>query len=99
MKCNKNTCPTGITTHDKDLQSGLDPEDKAVRVMNFVKKIRYGVGIISHSCGVSHPRALKREHVRIVQANGKSVPLNELFPPVRPPAKPRRRTASRVKSA
>ncbi|MEQ9567333.1 MAG: FMN-binding glutamate synthase family protein, partial [Pseudomonadales bacterium] len=25
LQCNKNTCPTGITTHDKDLQRGLDP--------------------------------------------------------------------------
>jgi glutamate synthase domain-containing protein 2 len=81
MKCNKNTCPTGITTHDPHLQRGLDPADKAVRVENFVKKIRYGVGLIAHSCGVRHPRALKRYHVRIMQNNGRSVPFNELFPP------------------
>ena len=81
MKCNKNTCPTGVTTHDRRLQKGLDPEDKAVRVKNFVDKVRYGVGVIAHSCGVSHPRALKRFHVRIVQSNGKSAPLDELYPP------------------
>ncbi len=81
MKCNKNTCPTGITTHDRRLQKGLDPAEKATRVYNFVKKIRYGVGIISHSCGVRHPRALKRYHVRIVQSDGKSVPLDMLYPP------------------
>jgi glutamate synthase domain-containing protein 2 len=81
MKCNKNTCPTGITTHDRRLQKGLNPEDKAIRVRNFVDKVRYGVGVIAHSCGVPHPRALKRFHVRIVQANGKSVPLDELYPP------------------
>ncbi|MEM7424843.1 MAG: FMN-binding glutamate synthase family protein [Pseudomonadota bacterium] len=81
MKCNKNTCPTGITTHDRRLQKGLDPEEKSARVYNFVKKIRYGVGIISHSCGVRHPRALKRYHVRIVQSDGKSVPLDMLHPP------------------
>jgi glutamate synthase domain-containing protein 2 len=81
MKCNKNTCPTGITTHDRRLQKGLNPEDKAIRVRNFVDKVRYGVGVIAHSCGVPHPRALKRFHVRIVQANGKSMPLDELYPP------------------
>jgi glutamate synthase domain-containing protein 2 len=80
MKCNKNTCPTGITTHNRRLQRGLNPEDKAVRVKNFVEKVRYGVGLTAHSCGVSHPRALKRFHCRIVQQNQKSVPLNELFP-------------------
>ncbi len=39
MKCNRNTCPTGITTHDRRLQKGLNPEDKAVRVKNFVEKM------------------------------------------------------------
>ena len=35
MKCNRNTCPTGITTHDKRFQRGLDPENKSVRVKNL----------------------------------------------------------------
>ncbi len=80
LKCNKNTCPTGITTHDKRLQRGLDPEEKSVRVANFVKKLNYGVGIIAHSCGVPHARGLQRFHVRLVQDSGKSVPLDELYP-------------------
>ncbi|MCH9806835.1 MAG: FMN-binding glutamate synthase family protein [Alphaproteobacteria bacterium] len=82
MKCNKNTCPTGVTTHDKHLQRGLDPADKAERVANFVNGIRKGVGTIAHSCGVQHPRALKRFHCRIVQDTGRSVPMDELYPPV-----------------
>ena len=80
LKCNKNTCPTGITTHDRRLQRGLDSADKSVRVKNFVEKIRYGTKIIAHACGVDHPRALKRFHCRIVQGNGKSIPLDELYP-------------------
>lgn len=80
LKCNRNTCPTGITTHDERLQRGLEPTIKAERVANYVDKMRYGVGLIAHSCGVAHPRALKRFHCRIVQANGLSVPLDELHP-------------------
>ena len=80
LKCNKNNCPTGITTHDRRLQRGLDPTDKSERVKNFVGKMRYGVGVIAHSCGARHPRALKRYHVRIVQSDGRSTPLDELFP-------------------
>lgn len=80
MKCNKNTCPTGITTHKKSLQRGLDPADKAVRVMNFVAKMHYGVGVIAHSCGVAHARALKRYHVHLVQANGLAKSFDELHP-------------------
>jgi glutamate synthase domain-containing protein 2 len=82
LKCNKNTCPTGITTHDRRLQRGLNPAEKSVRVKNFVERMRSEVGTIAHSCGVPHPRALKRYHCRIVQANGRSIPLDELYPPV-----------------
>jgi len=80
LKCNKNTCPTGITTHDRRLQRGLDPDDKSVRVKNFVDKMRYGVGVIAHSCGARHPRLLKRYHVRLVQSDGRSRPFDELYP-------------------
>ena len=80
MRCNRNTCPTGITTHKKHLQDGLNPEEKSVRVQHFVERMHKGVGIIAHSCGVPHARALNRHHVRIVQPNGYSVPLSELFP-------------------
>jgi glutamate synthase domain-containing protein 2 len=82
LKCNKNTCPTGITTHDRRLQRGLDPLDKALRVKNYIERVRYDVGAIAHSCGVPHPRALRRYHCRIVQNSGRSVPLDELYPPV-----------------
>lgn len=80
MRCNKNTCPTGVTTHDKRLQHGLDPSDKAVRVANYYKGIIHEVETISHSCGVIRPRLLQRKHVRIVQNNGLSIPMDELHP-------------------
>ncbi len=82
MKCNRNTCPTGITTHDPKLQRGLDPTNKAERVANFVRQIRKEVGVIAHSVGVNHPRQMKRFHVRLVRSDGRSVPLDELYPPI-----------------
>jgi glutamate synthase domain-containing protein 2 len=82
LQCNKNTCPTGITTHDEKLQQGLDPENKAVRVMNYKKNMEYEVGVIAHSCGVKEPRQFRREHARIVGDYGLSVPLNVLHPDV-----------------
>jgi glutamate synthase domain-containing protein 2 len=84
LQCNKNTCPTGITTHDGKLQRGLVPEDKAERVCQYSKNMRKEIGIIAHSCGVPEPRRLKRFHCRIVQDDGRSVPLNELYPDVEP---------------
>ncbi len=84
LKCNRNSCPTGITTHNERLQSGLDPLDKAERVKNYVDKIRYGTGLIAHSCGVAEPRSLQRKHCRIAQGNGQSLPLSDIYPPVFP---------------
>jgi hypothetical protein len=42
------------------------------------------IGTIAHSCGVEEPRALRRMHCRLVMANGRSVPLDELYPDVVP---------------
>ena len=80
LKCNKNICPTGIATHNKRLQKGLNPKDKAVKVANYHDHMVHEVQVISHSCGVSRPRLLKRKHVRIVQSTGYSIPLDELCP-------------------
>lgn len=80
LQCNKNTCPTGITTHNRDLQRGLDPANKANRVANYQKNLVKEVSTIAHSCGVSGPRRLHRHHARIVMPDGMSIPLNELQP-------------------
>ncbi len=80
LQCNKNTCPTGITTHDKKLQRGLDPHDKAERVRRYAQAMHKEIAIIAHSCGVREPRRLKRYHCRIVQDDGRSVPLDHLYP-------------------
>ena len=79
LKCNKNTCPTGITTHDRRLQRGLNPENKSVRVMNYCKNMQKEVEMIAHSCGVDHPRALTRDHVLIVQQDGHSEPFSKVW--------------------
>ncbi|MDA0655320.1 MAG: FMN-binding glutamate synthase family protein [Proteobacteria bacterium] len=80
LKCNKNTCPTGITTHNPRFQRGLNPADKSVRVANYCQNLVHEVEVIAHSCGVGEPRQLRRYHVRIVQANGSSVSLDQLQP-------------------
>ncbi len=80
MRCNRNTCPTGITTHNRRLQRGLDPPTKAVSVANYQRRIEEELKIIAHSCGVAEPRQLRREHCRIVQPDGHSVLLSDLYP-------------------
>lgn len=41
LQCNKNSCPVGITTHLGHLQSGLDIDDKARRVVNYVRSLEH----------------------------------------------------------
>lgn len=80
LQCHENTCPTGITTHNKKLQHGLVAEQKSIRVASYIKNICYEVGVLAHSCGVKNPRELSRRHARIVQENGKSIMLEDLYP-------------------
>jgi len=72
LQCNKNTCPTGITTHQKSLQRGLDPTDKSQRVRHYIENMVHEVGLIAHSCGVAEPRLLQRHHCRIIQPDSSS---------------------------
>ena len=80
LKCNRNTCPTGITTHDPRLQKGLVVAEKDARVAAYARRIVQEVETIAHSVGVTEPRRMRRGHVRIVQADGASVPMDRLYP-------------------
>jgi glutamate synthase domain-containing protein 2 len=87
LRCHQNTCPTGVTTHNKRLQRALVVEEKYLRVANYANGINREIDMIAHSCGVRHARELRREHVRIVQANHQSIALNMLYPYPEPKAK------------
>lgn len=80
LQCNKNNCPTGITTHDEKLQYGLDPENKSVRVANYANNMEKEVKMIAYSCGVKEVRSLRRKHVRIVCDEGRSRSMDEIYP-------------------
>ncbi|BDY06166.1 FMN-binding glutamate synthase family protein [Ferrimonas sp. YFM] len=78
LQCNKNSCPTGITTHDPKLQKGLVVEDKAKRVAHYARNLMHEVGVIAHSCGVREPRLLRRDHAQVINDHGLPVSLNDM---------------------
>ena len=80
LQCNKNTCPTGVTTHNPELQRGLVPAVKADRVAFYHQHLVHEVEMIAHSCGVTEPRRLQRRHAAIVVEGSRSIPLNVLYP-------------------
>ncbi len=84
LQCNKNTCPTGITTHNPRLQKGLDPADKAVKVQHYIENMVHEIGVIAHSCGVREPRFLRRYHASIMVHDGRVRPMNEIYPDEKP---------------
>ena len=79
MQCNKNTCPTGITSHNKKLQYGLDPKNKSVRVMHYAQNMVKEVASIAHACGVEHARKLNRAHARVLISSRDSISMEEFY--------------------
>jgi glutamate synthase domain-containing protein 2 len=80
LRCHTNTCPTGVTTQNRWLQSGLDPADKSVRVRNYSLALERDLQMITHACGLEHPNQLHRGHVIVNVAPGVRKSLVELFP-------------------
>jgi len=88
LRCHTNTCPTGVTTHNRRLQRGLVVEEKYQRVANYARNMNKEIDMIAHSCGLRHAREFRREHVRIVTSAWESVALSTLFPYPSPHAPP-----------
>jgi len=80
LRCHTNTCPTGVTTHNRRLQRGLVVEEKFQRVAWYCRNVNAEIDMIAHSCGLRHAREFRREHVRIVRSAYESVALSTLFP-------------------
>lgn len=79
MQCDKNTCPTGITTHDQGLQRGLVVKEKCKRVAHYQENMIKELYIIANSCGVSNPGLLNRKHARLIIQSNKSISLEDLY--------------------
>ena len=82
LKCNTNTCPTGITTQNPELMFGLDPKEKAVRVYHYHTKTVQSasdiVGIIGHD---SFSKLSPKDIMRRVR-QGQVATLSTVFPEV-----------------
>lgn len=63
LRCNSNTCPTGVATQDPDLREGLVVEEKRVRVARFHKETVESVAEMLGAMGLSHTRELKPWHI------------------------------------
>ncbi len=53
--CHTNTCPTGVATQNKWLQSGINIKDKSIRAHFYFKNFRKELLEMTHACGYEHP--------------------------------------------
>ena len=63
LECNKNTCPTGVTTQNPDLYKGLVITDKTQRVANFHKATVHSAIELLAVAGLKDAGQLTRSHI------------------------------------
>jgi glutamate synthase domain-containing protein 2 len=67
--CNTGFCPTGVTTHNPNLERGLVVEEKRFRTANYLATMRQGVFMLGASCGLNNPTKFERKHVTYRDSN------------------------------
>jgi glutamate synthase domain-containing protein 2 len=80
LECNTNSCPVGVATQDKTLMSGLDVNDKSVRVANFHRKTLKSFTELIAAAGVNSPEKLERKHINRRIGMNLIKKYDEIFP-------------------
>lgn len=79
LKCNLNTCPTGVTTMDPQRVSSLVVEDKKIKVANFHKNTLLGFKELLASSGLTNKNQLSKKLI-MKRVNEKEIQTyNELY--------------------
>ena len=63
LKCNSNHCPVGVATQDKQLEAGLVPSDKKVRVASYHRETITSFAEILGAIGLEDSSKLRPWHV------------------------------------
>jgi glutamate synthase domain-containing protein 2 len=63
LECNRNICPAGIATQNKELMRGLHVGDKSRRVANFHRNTVEAVAEILAACNLQSTELLERKHI------------------------------------
>ncbi len=80
LRCNQNNCPTGVATHDPQLQSGLIVEGKKIRVANFHNETVHSAVEILQACGKRNFQELERKDINRRGDNNRVLSYEELYP-------------------
>ena len=84
LRCNSNTCPTGVATQDPALVQGLVVADKSVRVARFHKETVKSFFEVLGAAGFKNPGELKPWYIlRRISAN-EVRNYSEIYPEIEP---------------
>ncbi|MBI4142467.1 FMN-binding glutamate synthase family protein [Candidatus Uhrbacteria bacterium] len=79
LRCNANTCPTGVTTQDPRLTAGLVIADKKQRVANYhAATVRAFLDMIA-AAGLTHPSDIEPHHVRRRTSSSETRSYDEIY--------------------
>lgn len=79
QKCHTDKCPTGIATQSAWLAKGIDPQQKSVRLANYVDALRGELLHIAQACGYDHPALLGPDDIELMDGTRHGKPLAEVF--------------------
>ncbi len=79
QKCHTDHCPTGVTTHNRWLQAGMDIDDKATRFARYVKTFREELLSLAHAMGYEHPVQVSGDDIEFSTGSNKFTTLRELL--------------------
>jgi len=78
QRCHTDLCPTGVTTHNRWLQKGLNPEVQSLRMARFCQSFRNEIMAVTHACGYEHPAQFTAEDVELSAGPAMFKTLREL---------------------
>ncbi|MFQ6612592.1 MAG: FMN-binding glutamate synthase family protein [Fidelibacterota bacterium] len=84
LECNRNICPTGITTQNPELVAGLAVEEKAPRVARYHYDTVHSLIELLAAAGLEGLQDLDRSYIYRRVSSSEVRRYNEIFPPVEP---------------
>ena len=79
QKCHTGHCPAGVATQNAWLQSGLDVNDKALRLANYIKGFRKELLALSHAAGYEHPAQFRGQDIEFASGVNHFKTLTEIL--------------------
>ena len=84
LECNKNTCPTGVATQDKELVAGLNVKDKKERVASYHHQTVEAFVELLAASGLKNSSQIERRQISRRITMKEVLRYDEIYPPVKP---------------